>query len=214
MLGEAGVINSDDNYGGDSSFSLNYFRSKVLEFQVTLNGVDMAYQAAVETNDAINTPELAALIGEYEDKITPLKLTAEALNAGSALINNFGGRSPMLSIPSTLGFVFPPLLFPAAVLAAVAGVAYYAAWGRGYSEGVLSAIGIAKEAAALIEDQPQREIINNKISQLEIRAIKAREFTVGGVLASIGGGLSSIAKWLALGALGYVAWKTWSANRD
>ncbi len=203
-LGEAGIPHDDETYTGDvssSPISLDYFRSKFTEFQQSLNAADQAYRAGVEAFAIYPFEDVGALLTEYEAKASTLKLTAEAMNAGAAVVNAAGGRMPVLSIPSTLGL--PPLLMPAAVIAAIGAAASYVGWALGYAQAMNDAIGYAEN----IVSDPQQK------SALVAALTKARD----AVAIGNGSGLSMLAgplKIAAIGGLLFLAWRAFGGVSD
>lgn len=202
-LGEAGAPHDDESYTGDvssSPLSLDYFRTKFGEFQLSLNAADRAYQAGLEAWAIYPTDEVGALLDEYDAKASSLKMTAEAMNAGAAIVNSLGGRMPVLSIPATLGL--PPLVLPAAVIAAVGAAATYVGWAIGYARAMNDAIGYAETT---VTDPGQK-------SQLVAALSKARDAVAigsGSGLAMLSGPL----KILAIGGLAFLAWRAYTASQ-
>jgi hypothetical protein len=92
-LGDAGASNDDGSYTGDvstSPVSMGYFRSKVTEYQTTLNAVDQAYSAAVEASAVAPSAELDALLEDIEEaerreSVEYSNQTPELVDLGMAL---------------------------------------------------------------------------------------------------------------------------------
>lgn len=203
-LGEAGAPHDDLSYAGEvssSPVSMDYFRTKFSEFQQSLNAADQAYRAGVEAYSIYATPEVGALLDEYEGKASTLKMTAEALNMGASFVNAAGGRMPVLSIPSTLGL--PPLLLPAAVVAAVGAAATYVGWALGYARAMNDAIGYAEN---IVEDPAQK-------SSLIAALTKARDAVAIGSGSGLGM-LSGPLKIAAIGGLLFLAWRAYTASQS
>jgi len=180
---------------------MDYFRAKFSEFQQSLNAADQAYRAGVEAYSIYATPEVGALLDEYEGKASTLKMTAEALNMGASFVNAAGGRMPVLSIPSTLGL--PPLLLPAAVVAAVGAAATYVGWALGYARAMNDAIGYAE---SIVEDPAQK-------SSLIAALTKARDAVAIGSGSGLGM-LSGPLKIAAIGGLLFLAWRAYTASQS
>lgn len=153
-LGEAGISHDDVSYTGEvstSTFSMDYVRGRIREYQSTLDALDRGYQAALL---AIGTPglpdesraDLETMVSDFQSKRWTLKATAEALNLGAAAINAAGGRLPQLSIPGTLGAL--PLALPFAAVAAVGTAATLMVWGHEWLRGVNDRLKTAQLLAA------------------------------------------------------------------
>jgi hypothetical protein len=200
-LNDAGP-HDDGSYGGDTSVvSLDYFRDKYREFQVCMNGADQAYQAGLVVSQIAPDPEIDRLLTEYESQSTMVRTTAEALNAGASIVNAAGGRMPVLSIPATLGL--PPLLMPAAVIAAIAAAASYVGWSLGYVSAMTHAI----------------EVVNNSSADAEAKAEITRQLQRAKAAAQLGSGtslslFSGPVKIIAIGALAFLAWRAFGDVLD
>lgn len=200
-LGDVGP-HDDVSYEGDTSVvSLDYFRDKYREFQVCMNAADQAYQAGLSVLQIAPDPEIDRLLTEYESESSRVKAIAEALNMGASIVNAAGGRMPVLSIPQTLGL--PPLLMPAAVVAAVAAAATYVGWSLGYVGAMTRAI----------------EVVNESTASAEAKAEITRQLQRAKAAAQLGSGtslslLSGPVKILAIGALAFLAWKAFGDVLD
>jgi hypothetical protein len=208
-LGDGGGLPNDDvsytGETGDSAFSMDYYRNKAREFQVLLNALDAGYLAAWEAmsheiSDDSVVADLSALIDQFEAKKTALKLTAEAVNAGAALINSAGGRFPVLSIPGTLG---NPVVIPVGVVVALAGIATLAVWGRAWLDTLSTVIKRWQLADWLTPEERARA------AAAELAADSAARQMDQGIFGSAAGAI----KWIAIGALGFFAWQMYSRRR-
>jgi hypothetical protein len=188
-----------------SPFAMDYYRDKAREFQSTLNAIDVAYRAA---NDALTTgalePEseagLIELLDAYEGKRITLKLTAEAINAGAAVVNGLGGRFPQLSLPSTLG-AFP--VAPVALIGAIGAAVGLIAWGVQWIAGVNDRL---KRAQLIAGASPgQRDQL--------IRAIADSDNAVNQAQASTLAAIAPAVKWIAIGALAFLAYRAYMARK-
>lgn len=197
-LGDAGASNDDSSYAGSDGSSVlspDYFREKLREFQTTLQALDASYQAGNAVYFSNPTDEVYALLIDYENKIGEIRATAEALNMGASAANALGVRMPVLSLPSSLG-ALPAFVVPAVTLAAVAAVASYVSYARGFTAAMAQAIKVVDET---VTDPDQKVAVTAKL----------REAQAAQSLANFGG-LSSIAtplKWAALLGLGFIAWQ-------
>lgn len=188
-----------------SPFALDYYRNKAREFQVTMNAIDAAYTAASSAlaTGALEPEGEAALIealDAYEGKRITLRVTAEAINAGAAVVNGMGGRFPQLSLPATLGAV--PVA-PLALIAAIGTAAGLITWGTQWVQGVNERL----KRAQLIEGASpgQRDQL--------IRAIADSDSAVSQAESSVLATLAPLVKWVAIGAVAFFAYRAYSARR-
>lgn len=204
-------MNLGDAWGRDtqppetSPFAMDYYRQKAVEFQTTLNALDKGYAAAnaALASGALDEESQASIfeaLDEFEGKRTALKLTGEAINAGAAVINSMGGRFPQLSLPSTLG-ALPAV--PIALIAAIATAAGLIAWGSQW----LSGLNERLKRAQLIEGATpsQRDALIRAMQGSDAAQSEAQS----GVLAAI----APAVKWIALGVLGWLAYRAYTGRR-
>lgn len=186
-----------------SPFSMDYYRRKAVEFQQVLNALDRSYWAAsgalgTGALDDATATALEAALADYESRKGSLRLTAEAINAGAATINAMGGRFPRLSIPGTLGL--PPLLAPAALVAAIGAAAALIAWGSQWIAGVNERL---KRAQIIEGTSPaNRDAIVRAIAESD-NAVNVAE---GSFLAS----LAPTVKWVAIGIGAFLLYRAYS----
>jgi hypothetical protein len=198
-----------DAWGADtppdapSPFSMDYYRRKAVEFQQVLDALDRSYWAAsgalgTGALDEATATALEAALADYESRKGSLRLTAEAINAGAAAINSMGGRFPRLSIPGTLGL--PPLLAPAAMVAAIGTAAALIAWGSQWIAGVNERL----RRAQIIEgtSPANRDAIVRAIAESD-NAVNVAE---GSFLAS----LAPTVKWVAIGIGAFLLYRAYS----
>lgn len=197
-----------DRWGGEvpeasSPFALDYYRRKAVEFQAVLDALDRSYWAAsgalgTGALDETTATALEAALADYESRKGSLRLTAEAINAGAAAINSMGGRFPRLSIPGTLGL--PPLLAPAALVAAIGTAAALIAWGSQWIAGVNERL---KRAQIIEGTSPaNRDAIVRAIAESD-NAVNVAE---GSFLAS----LAPTVKWLAVGIGAFLLYRAYT----
>lgn len=198
-----------DAWGADtppdapSPFSMDYYRRKAVEFQQVLDALDRSYWAAsgalgTGALDDATATALEAALADYESRKGSLRLTAEAINAGAATINAMGGRFPRLSIPGTLGL--PPLLAPAALVAAIGAAAALIAWGSQWIAGVNERL---KRAQIIEGTSPaNRDAIVRAIAESD-NAVNVAE---GSFLAS----LAPTVKWIAIGIGAFLLYRAYS----
>jgi hypothetical protein len=198
-----------DAWGADtppdapSPFSMDYYRRKAVEFQQVLDALDRSYWAAsgalgTGALDDATATALEAALADYESRKGQLRLTAEAINAGAAAINSMGGRFPRLSIPGTLGL--PPLLAPAALIAAIGAAAALIAWGSQWIAGVNERL----RRAQIIEgtSPANRDAIVRAMAESD-NAVNVAE---GSFLAS----LAPTVKWVAIGIGAFLLYRAYS----
>lgn len=196
-LGEAGVSHDDQSYEGeqsDSFFSGDYYRSKAREFQVALNAMDDAWNAAQSALilgvDEATAEYIVAWLADFDSKRTQARMIAEGINLTASVVNSAGGRMPVLSIPGSLGAV--PFLIPAAGIAAFAAVASFVAWAQIQSNGLAERLRIAYEnATPEVRAQMSAEVARAEASARTIAASS---------------GLGALAPMLKLGALALAAY--------
>lgn len=198
-----------DAWGADtppdapSPFSMDYYRRKAVEFQQVLDALDRSYWAAsgalgTGALDDATATALEAALADYDSRKGQLRLTAEAINAGAAAINSMGGRFPRLSIPGTLGL--PPLLAPAALVAAIGAAAALIAWGSQWIAGVNERL----RRAQIIEgtSPANRDAIVRAIAESD-NAVNVAE---GSFLAS----LAPTVKWITIGIGAFLLYRAYS----
>lgn len=202
-LGEAGVPHDDATYGGtDSSGSLvsmDFVRTKILEFQAAMNALDRAYQACNAAYFATDPPDesLYAWLMDYEANASQIKALAQTINAGASTINALGGRVPSLSIPQTLGAV-PMIAVGAALLFALSSVGAWLAYAKGKVAG-------AGQIIATIQAQPANA---SKAEILDAaREVKASMASLSdNALSNLVDGVSSLGGLLKIALLVGGAW--------
>jgi len=208
MLGDAGAPNDDASYTGntgDSKWDMQYYRNKAAEFQSVLIAVDQSAQVARDAIDANadNEPMVTALqnlLSDFEAKRWQFRATAEAINAGAALVNSMGGRFPQLSIPNGLG-AFP--VFPAAGVAAVGVAAALIVWG----------LSFVSQVSDTLKRYVTLEQIADPVKRGEVAAILARaDQAVSAASDSPLSSIASVVKWVAIGAIAFLAYKQFGGN--
>lgn len=186
-----------------SPFALDYYRNKAREFQQVLDALDRSYWAAsgalgTGALDEATATALEAALADYESRKSQLRLTAEAINAGAAAINSMGGRFPALSIPGTLGL--PPLLAPAALVAAIGAAAALVTWGSQWIAGINDRL---KRAQIIEGTSPaNRDAIVRAMAESD-NAVNVAE---GSFLAS----LAPTVKWIAIGIGAFLLYRAYS----
>lgn len=211
-LGEVSVTGGGDaSYSGDvssSPVSLDYWRTKITEFQSTLNAVDQIYQASLVAADvAPDSAERDALLSgvdEYLSRRALFKTAAEGLNLGAAAVNAVGGRMPVLSIPATLGV--GPLVFPAVAVAALTTAAILIEWGRQWAQVQTSRIEEARRTIELMPDGPDKTLALSTAAGAASQAAAAA--------AATDSPLASIASIVKIGGLVILAFLGYKMLKD
>lgn len=200
-----------DRWGGEavppatSPFAMDYYRQKAAEFQTTLDALDRTYWAAsgalgTGALDATTAAALEAALTDYESRRTSLRVTAEAINAGAAAINALGGRFPSLSIPGTLGL--PPLIVPAAMVAAVGTAAALIVWGSQWVSGVNDRLKRAQIIDAATPEQ--------RASIVAAMAESDNAVSVAG--SSMLASLAPTVKWVAIGIGAFLLYRAYMSR--
>jgi len=204
------LLYGDEGYTGDTFdpdspsrfFDADYYRTKIREFQATLNAVDAASQALNQIYQIDGLPEdvwydALVLLQDYQDHRTQFVIATEAINAAAAAANALGVRMPVVQMPQTLGAV--PLV---AVGAAVAGAAALVAWGVSWINSAYEVAGRVQLLQTLSE--PDRaKVVHSMLAIDQARAAAESP------LASIAG----IVKWVALAGVAFIAWRLIEARR-
>lgn len=195
LLGDVGP-KDDASYNGSIStsiLSMDYYRAKALDFQQVMQGLDLGFKAllsALDNGAGLDDETYAALQSsaqEYIDRRFLIKGTAEAINAGAAVVNFAGGRFPSLNIPGTLGGL--PAV-PFAMVAAIATAATLVVWGREWLIGVNQRL----RAAQLIDAQTTPEA-----SAALARSMADSDAALAVAQNSGVGALAPMIKWGAIG---------------
>lgn len=190
--------------------SLDFYRDKIREFQVSLNELD-AVAREVAIYAALPLPpaqyqEAFDWLDDYYARRDSAVMAADAINAAANTANALGVRMPVLSIPQGLQGVGLAPAALAAIAAAVAG----GAWFLGY------AVEKIMTARAMIETaQSNAEIIANVPPEQRAEVAKALANASASVAASQARAenpitsVANIVKWVALLASGFFAYKVW-----
>lgn len=193
---------------GEDSFplSMDYFRARFAEFNQCLQALDESYQAGLAVYFATDPPPegIYNLLMDYESKRSQLKATAQALNTGAAIVNTFGGNVSPINIPATLG-ALPALVVPAIVFAAVASVANYIAYAKGFTAGMLQQITVVK---ALPESASKPEIVSAMQNAYEAQK-KVSDNALANLIGSAGSFFNSLSlpTILLIAGVGFYAWR-------
>lgn len=179
--------------------SLDYYRDKIREFQVTLNELAKTKESLSTLATLPLPPAEAAEIVEwftqYEEKRGTVLATAEAVNMASQAANAIGVRMPVLSIPQTLNA--PPLMI-AGIAAAVATAAALTAWAI---DRIADARAIANRIALIDALTPDERAEAVKREQ-EIALAQANALNPVSAVANA-------IKWVAVGVAALFAYRAW-----
>lgn len=200
------IWGADTEPTATSAFTLDYYRQKAVEFQQMMTAMDQAYWAAnyALMNSSLDESSAAALmsaLNEYDAKKGTIRVTAEAINAGAAAINALGGRFPVLSIPGTLGL--PPIIAPAALVAAIGAAAALLTWGSQWISGVNDRL----KRAQLIESASPDE------RDALVRAMTESDNAVNVASSSILASVAPTVKWIAYGIGAFLLYRVWNESR-
>lgn len=200
------IWGADTEPTATSAFTLDYYRQKAVEFQQMMTAMDQAYWAAnyALMNSSLDESSAAALmsaLNEYDAKKGTIRVTAEAINAGAAAINALGGRFPVLSIPGTLGL--PPIVAPAALVAAIGAAAALLTWGSQWISGVNDRL----KRAQLIESASPDE------RDALVRAMTESDNAVNVASSSILASVAPTVKWIAYGIGAFLLYRVWNESR-
>lgn len=205
-LGEPpGLPRDDYHYTGDvstSPLSMDYYRSKVREFQSTLNALDETFQAvqsalASGALTAQGQNELIQWAREFQSKRLAFKATAETINAAAATVNALGGRLQPVSLPPALAAL--PLM-PLAAVAAFGTAAVLVSWG-------VAAIRAARD---VLETQTMLELVPEAQRADVIRSIndvrRAEAQASGTGIAAF----APVLKWGAIALVAFLAYRAFA----
>lgn len=177
--------------------SLDYYRDRIREFQVSLNALDTAAQ---EMRRIVALPippaEYAQAVDwlmDFESTRSRLVTAAQAINLASDSANALGLRMPVLSIPQNLRAV-PPV-----AIAAVAAAIGAGAWALAYATDKIVAYRAIAQRTALILSLPEAERAAVAAGMQRVDLAQAQ--------ASPLSQIANIVKWLALGVAGWFAFR-------
>jgi hypothetical protein len=186
--------------------ALSYYQQKIVEFQILLNGMDAAAQAAQsalwDDIDPQLSKDLQAYLDEFDSKKWEFRAAAEALNLAINGANLVGGDFQNITVPSTLGVV--PLVAAGVIAAAVATAAALIVWGNTWLQGLNQRLR-DKELLASVTDPVKRDKLIQTQMEVEAAAVEAS--------ASPLSSISNIVKWLAIGAVAYFAFSAYKQVR-
>ena len=193
----AEILDANDARAQATTVTPSYFQQKIADFQNLLYNLDAGAAALwtlYEFDDGSNpeyTAKLEAQLQAYDDKKGEFKMAAEAMNAAIGGYNALGGELPSINIPAGLGVA--PLVIGVGVLAVVAGLTTFGiAWLKSSAE-----LTRLNTNYAAISDPEKRSTAAAAQLQIEGAAREAE----GGTMSQV----ASIAKWIAIAALGYFA---------
>lgn len=213
--------NVDPGAVESSSFSMDYARAKMREFQGTLVAIDQTAQSLRDAlqwaTDAESISVIQTLLDDYESKRRWVKLTAEGANAAAASINALGGRMPEVSIPAGLG-AWVPVGWAAAVAAVAAVISWGVAW-VATADARIRALADSRVTDARIEvarqsDDPSGELATIAREQAAVNETLARLDQARGGLTQLPGQVFDLLKLAALGVAGWMLWRAFEARRD
>jgi hypothetical protein len=200
---------------GDNALTLNYYRTKVNEFQQVLYAMENTGRELYDSGIfayASNNPEMIAeyetLWAEFDGKRNTARAIAEGIQLASQGINAIGIQFPSVQMPMGLGVI--PLAPLAAAAGVIAAAAALIAWANGFWRTVqdyaqrwqhLSAIEMLPEH----ERAPALEQFRKLENAAKVAEIQSAQSPIAA--------LATFAKWGAIGLLGIMAFKAWKESR-
>lgn len=215
------VIYSDDgpivdtgNTGSNTNYlSVDYYRSKVLEFQQTLVLMDETYNALYSVMDVVMQDDAAydewfGLLDALNSKRTQMKVVAEAINLASTGINATGVSFPKVTLPA--GLQIAPVVGIAAAAAATAAAVALIVWAKQFWLTVRDALKRWQTLDA-IKSLPEADRADALalLQSAEEKVEVARAQADGSSLNSV----ASLAKWAAIGVLAYYGYQMYKDSQ-
>jgi hypothetical protein len=192
-----------------SALTVDYYRQKAQQFQAVLILLDQTgrdlYDAGTQvyaSGDSEAIAEYESLQAEYDSKRDTFRNIAEGINFASQNINAAGIEFPTVQIPFGLGGIgIAPLVAAAGI---IAGAAWAISWATGFWRTVAAAVARWQHLSAIMA-LPEGE----RATALEVfqRTEKNAETAIATANESPLTALSNLAKWAAIGVLGYVAYR-------
>lgn len=177
--------------------SLDYYRDRIREFQVSLNALDAAAEemrriAALPLPPA-EYAQAFDWLNDFENTRGRMVLAAQAINLAADSANALGVRMPVLSIPQNLRAV-PPV-----AIAAVAAAVGAGAWAFAYAADKIAAYKAIAQRTALILSLPeeQRAAVAAGMQRVDLAQAQASPLSQ----------IANIVKWVALGVAGWFAFR-------
>jgi len=197
-IGDAGTDNN--NYSGDfdpsNPLSLDFYRQKISDFQVSLNAVDAMYTSLKNFFVGDLTDEqyqiMVDLANEIDSQRNELHIVVSMVQGLSTAANAMGIRLPYPS--SGLGVAPVVIAGTAAVLIAIAG---FISWQVGITARFNSALqSIADDPDASPESKQKATLALNQQSAI-----------------SMGANIGSTIKWAIIGLAGFFAYQIYMKKR-
>lgn len=186
--------------GSPTVFSVDYYRTKVAEFQNVLLEMDATAAIARQMIDDDISPEITAGyqadIQAFEGRKGQFRAAAEALNFAISGANLVGGGFTPVRVPGQLAAL--PVAVIAGVAAAVAVAGGLIIWGRDWIAGINQRTLEAARLATLTPEARERVIR----AQQELEAAQNR--AEGSPITAIAGA----AKWIGWAVAAYFIWRT------
>jgi hypothetical protein len=192
-----------------STFSLDYFRNKVNEFQLTLDELDRTGDLLMDVEfvagldeDLFN--EWATLVDELEAKRDSFRMAAESINLASSGLNAVGVDFPTLRIG---GLGVAPLVVAGAAIAAAVGLM---AWAKGFWSAVSAFVSKAQSLQA-IQTLPEAERRGalDKLHELEAQVAEAEIKAASSPLSVF----ANVGKWVLIAGVAFLGYKLYMSNR-
>jgi hypothetical protein len=177
--------------------SLDYYRDRVREMQVSLNALDAAAQEMQRIVALPLPPAEYALavdwLTDFDSTRSRLVTAAQAINLAADAANAVGVRMPVLSIPQRLAAV-PPV-----AIAAVAAAIGAGAWALAYAADKIAAYRTIAQRTQMIMSLPESEraAVAAGLNRVDLAQAQASPLVQ----------VANILKWVALGVAGWFAFR-------
>jgi hypothetical protein len=190
------LVDSDDP---SKYFTTAYYANQIAQFQQTLIQLDQTAQAleTLAASPSIAAADLAAIqawIADYDGKKWEIQAAAATVNGIVNTANVFGVGLPNITVPQTLQLAPLAIVGIAAAVVAITSIVSWAA------EKIITAQQLTQQLLSLPPDQ-------------RAAALARIEAANPSTLSSV----STIVKWVAIGALiffGYKAWREYQGGRS
>lgn len=206
---------TEDANAAPSMATLDGWRNKVVEFQNTLQALDVTYSQLVELgytvyalNDSTAIAEYEELKNEFENKRAAFRAAASAIQVASDAMNAIGVHFPGIQMP--IGLSALPAAGFAAVVAAVAAGAVLVSWSQNFFTSVREAIRRwqtldAIKALPASEQAAALNKLQDSDRQIAVAQAKASESSFSAI--------ASFGKWIVLGGIVYLGYRIYKDSK-
>lgn len=203
-IGDPPGTQGDETYtdfDGSNPLSLDYYRQQLTNFQMVMNQLDQMYQVLtgmwVGDMDDQTYSDLQGFAQEISSKRDALSAAALAAQGLSIAANAVGIRLPSPSMPNTLGVAPAVIIGSAAVIAAIAGLVY---WAHDFMTRVQTYMTNSDVISRLTPDQAAAFALQSQ----KITDASNSSFTSN---------LAATAKWVVIGILAYLAYDAFAKGK-